>query len=110
MYYKKCEHEDYSEEEMAQRKWLKFGSPSHEALKSVVMNSGLVKDVAKLNENLFTTHLEVFHALKIRYIPKSIFFEQEKMIAGVELAALDHNLNINRGQVIILQYCILKIV
>ena len=93
MYYKKCEHKDYSEEEMAQRKWLKFGSPSHEALKSVVMNSGLVKDVAKLNEN-------VFHALKIRYIPKSIFFEQEKMIAGVELAALDHNLNINRGQVI----------
>ena len=69
---------------MADREWLKFGAPAHEALKSVILNSQLVKDLEKLNENLFTTHLEVFHALKIRYLPKSIFFEQEKMEAGVK--------------------------
>lgn len=53
----------------------------------------------KMNENLFTTYLEVFHALKIRYLPKSIFFEQEKTLAGMQLVALDHNNNTNRDQV-----------
>ena len=43
--------------------------------------------------------LEVFHGVKIRYLPESIFYKMEKMIAGTQLAALDHNNNINRPQV-----------
>jgi len=79
---------------------LAFGSPAHESLKKVVLNKILVKDVQKMNQHVFTTYVEVFHALKIRYLPKSIFFEAEKMIAAMELSALDHNINVNRGQVV----------
>ena len=43
--------------------------------------------------------LEVFHALKITYLPKKTFFGIEKMIAGTQIAALDHNHNVNREQV-----------
>ena len=49
-------------------------------------------------------YLEVFHSLKIRYLPKNIFFEQDKMIAGAQLAALDHNHNIERSQVFLFVY------
>lgn len=92
-FYKKCEHEKYTED----REWMTEGSAPHEALKKIVLNKSLLKDMELLNLNVFTTHLEVFHALKIRYLPKSIFYEQEKMEAGMMIAALDHNLNIQRG-------------
>ncbi|XP_057300274.1 uncharacterized protein LOC130630704 [Hydractinia symbiolongicarpus] len=94
-FYKACEHGEIND-----TAWLKFDSPAHKALKSVIFDDkNLLKDFMKLNENIFTTHLEVFHALKIRYLPKSVFNEQEKMHTGMKLAALDHNLNINRNQV-----------
>jgi len=97
-YYHRCDHPRYSKEEMKSRNWLKPGSPGHETLKKVVLNKTLVKDMEKLNLNIYTTYLEVFHSLKIRYLPKSIFFEKEKMISGVKLAAMDHNYNVGREQ------------
>ena len=98
--YLQCEHDKYSREETRARAWLDYGTPAHESLKKIVMNPVLVRDLKKMNHHVFTTYLEVFHALKIRYLPKSIFFEAEKMVAGMELFALDHNINIDRGQVI----------
>ena len=53
-----------------------------------------------MHENIYTTYLKVFHSVKIRYVPKQIFFEQDKMVAGTELAALDFNHDVNRSQVI----------
>ena len=103
-YYTKCEHGPYEQEE-GSRSWLKMDNPAHAALKSVILNKILLQDLKKLNENVFTTYLEVFHALKIRYLPKSIFFEQPKMVAGLQLAALDHNININREQVSLTFIC-----
>ena len=103
-YYKACEHEQYTLEKMRECNWLTADCPAHKALKSVITNNQLVSDMKKMNENIFTTYLEVFHSLKIRYLPKSIFFEQEKMVAGMQLAALDHNNNINRDQVGIYHY------
>ena len=76
---------------------MKEGSPVHEELKSIVLNKTLLKDMELLNLNVFTTHLGVFHALKIRYLPKSIFFEQEKMETGMMMAAMDHNINIDHS-------------
>ena len=71
------------------------GSAAYEALNKAVSDKTLLKDMELLNLNVFTTHLEVFHSLKIRYLPKSIFFWQEKMEAGMIIAALDHNPNID---------------
>ena len=98
-YYHKCEHDPYTIEETKEREWLKMGSPPHEALKKVILQSELVKDMKKMSENASTSALEIFHALKIRYLPKSIFFEKEKMIAGTALAVMDHNFNTKREQV-----------
>ena len=90
---------------------MKPGSPAHEALKKVIMHKVLMKDMEKMNKNIYTTYLEVFHSLKIQYIPKSIFFEQEKMVSGAKLAARDHNTNITREQVrlidVLLHYYVL---
>ena len=43
--------------------------------------------------------LEVFHAMKIAYLPKKTFFGIEEMIASAQIAALDHYNNVNREQV-----------
>ena len=53
--------------------WLEVGSTAHEVLREIIMQPMFQKDLQKLNLNIFTTHLEVFHSLKIRYLPKSIF-------------------------------------
>ena len=99
LHYKKCEHERYTKEESKEKDWIKPGSAAHEKLISIVKQPQLVKGLAKLSQNVSTADLEVFHSLKICYLPKSIFFEKEKMIAGTELAIMDHNLNVDRGQV-----------
>ena len=52
-----------------------------------------------MTEQVNTTMLEVFHVLKIAYLPKKIFSGIEKMIAGTQIAALDHNHNVNREHV-----------
>jgi len=58
----------------------------------------LMKDLEKVSDQICTTLLEVFHAV-ILYLPKSIFYGYEKMIAGTQLVALDHNHNVDREQV-----------
>ena len=98
-YYTACAHPKYSKNEGKSREWMEMGSPPHEFLKKVIMQSQLVKDMKKMSENASTSAVEIFHALKIRYLPKSIFYEKEKMMASTKLAILDHNLNVERGQV-----------
>ena len=46
-----------------------------------------------------TTMLEVFHAIKIGYLPKRTCFSIDKMIAGTQIATLDHNHNVARDPV-----------
>ena len=76
--YDRCEHDPYNSETSKRKSWLNFDSPPHNALRTVVLNKQLQNDLEKLNENIFTTYLEVFHSLKKRYPPKSIFYEKEK--------------------------------
>ena len=99
IYYKRCEHPALTADEKREKEWLVMGSAAHEKLVKVVTERSLLVDMEKLTEQINTTLLEVFHSVKIRYLPKSIFFRMEKMIAGMQLAALDHNHNINREQV-----------
>ena len=74
--------------------WLKKGSPSHEAVKSVVFDKKLFKDIYKLSQFCHTGILEVYHSLLLKYCPKSY----KGMIARTQLAALDHNNNVHRSQ------------
>lgn len=98
-FYTKCDHDQLTDEEGRSKEWLKMGSPAHTSLIKIITQPTLVKDLEQMNEQIHTTMLEVFHALKIRYLPKSSFFGMEKMLAGTQLAILDHNNNCNRAQV-----------
>ena len=98
-FYKKCDHEKLTAQQKKLKEWLVMGSEAHEKLIKIVTQPILVKDLEQMTEQVHTTLLEVFHSIKIRYLPKSTFFRMEKMIAGTQLAVLDHNNNVKREQV-----------
>lgn len=98
-FYHSCAHKPYDQSVVRMKLWMKMGSPPHEGLRKVIFQPQLVKDLEKMNKKIYTTYLEVFHSVKIRYLSKSVFYNMEKMIAGTQLAALDHNHNVNREQV-----------
>ena len=74
-----------------------MGSESHEEQQKILCEKTLLADLENMTKQINTTMLEVFHALKIAYLPfKKTFFGIEKMIVGRQIAALDHNHNVNR--------------
>jgi hypothetical protein len=80
--------------------WLKLGSTAHTALKEVVMNKKLLKDLTLLTEFHHTGELEVFHSLMLKYLPKRQHFSYEGMVARTQLAVLDHNFNLGRSHAV----------
>ena len=52
-----------------------------------------------MTEQINTTKLEVFHTVKIGCLSKKTGVNIDKMIAGTQIAALDHNHNVTRDQV-----------
>ena len=98
VYYTKCEHAPYTDESK-KTDWIKPGSEPHVALLKIMKNKQLVQDLYHTSENISTSGLEIFHSLKIRYLPKSIFFEKDKMMSSTAVAVMDHNLNVDRRQV-----------
>ena len=57
--------------------------------------------LAKLTEFHHTVELEHFHSLILKYLPKREHFSFKGMVARTQLAALDHNFNINRKQSVV---------
>ena len=55
----------------------------------------------KLTEFCHTGELEVYHSLLLKYCPKREHFSFKGMVARTELAALDHNSNVNREQAVL---------
>lgn len=99
VHYKECEHCELTTEEARTKDWMLMGSPAHEKLCKIISEKALMVDMKQMTEQINTTMLEVFHATKIGYLPKKTFFGIEKMIAGTQIAALEHNNNVNREQV-----------
>ena len=99
IFHKKCAHEELSENEQRNKDWLVMGSPSHEKLRKIVTEKQILNDLSQITKQTHTALLEVFHASKTRYLPKSVFYGMQKTLAGTQLAALDHNNSINRQQV-----------
>ena len=58
-YYKKCDHKPYSREEEDERQWMHMGKPAHNVLKSIIQVPQLVKDMGKMNENVYTTYRHI---------------------------------------------------
>jgi hypothetical protein len=96
--YTRCDHEPLTDDQQRRKKWLIPDSASHNALKSVVLNKTLLKDIRQLNEFCHTGNLEVYHSLMTKYCPKRQEFDSVQMIARTALAVLDHNNSTGREQ------------
>jgi len=87
-----CEHEETDDD----IDWMTIDSGAHKALKSVVLDRRLLKDIEKLTGFCHTGQLEVYHSMLLKYAPKREHFHFEGMQARLQLAALDHNHNVDR--------------
>ena len=97
-HFHQCCHRRISSSEAKKICWLKPGSQSHLALEEVVLNTKLLKDLAKLTDFCHTGRLEVYHSMMLKYCSKREHFSYQGMIARTQLAALDNNANTGRSQ------------
>ena len=75
-----------------------MGSAGHEKLVKIISEKTFIADLEHMTDKVNTTLLEIFHAKKVSYLPKSTFFRMKKMVSGEQIA-VDHNNNVNRSQV-----------
>lgn len=87
-----CEHGETDDD----IDWMTPDSGAHKALKSVVLDQRLLKDIDKLTGFCHTGQLEVYHSMLLKYAPKREHFHYDCMQARLQLAALDHNHNVDR--------------
>ena len=92
--YSRCAHEPISPRAHRKTKWLVAGSPAHEALKHVVLEKTLLKDLDLLTKTIHTGALEVYHSLYNKYAPKRQHFGYLGMVARTQLT----NLGTGRSQ------------
>ncbi|XP_045184343.2 uncharacterized protein LOC123542510 [Mercenaria mercenaria] len=93
-----CRHGVLGEEIQRKTKWLKPNSAAHLALKEIVINPRLLKDIRQCSKFCHTGNLESYHSLMLKYCPKRLHYSMAVMNARTQLAALDHNFNVNRSQ------------
>ena len=95
--YHECPHPPIPRDEARKKRWQP-GSAAHDALREVVFDKNLLKDIQLLSLCSHTGNLEVYHSVQTRYVPKSQHFSYKGMVARTQLAALDHNANTGRQQ------------
>ena len=95
-YYHECPHPPIPRNVARTKRWLRPGSPAHEALKEVVFDKNLLKDIQQLTLSCHTGSLEVYHSVQTKYLPKRQHFWCKGMVPRTQLAALDHNANTSR--------------
>ena len=79
-----------------------MGLEAHEKIIRVLSEKSLLGDLEQMTEQVNTTMLEVFQTVKIGCLPKKMCFSIDKMIAGMQIAALGHNHHVKREQVSII--------
>ena len=62
----KCVHQTLPPEEQRSKKWLRLGSAAHNALRKVVLQDTLLRDMKKLCGFRHTGSLEVFHSMLLK--------------------------------------------
>lgn len=91
--YHQCSHRQYSAEEVARKKWITLGLPTHNHLLDIVFDKGFCMDLSKLTVFCQAGCLEVFNSKRLKYCPKRQHFSHKGMVCRAELAALDQNAN-----------------
>ncbi|XP_069833039.1 uncharacterized protein [Dendropsophus ebraccatus] len=99
--YNGCQHAELSIDTQQIRKWLHPKTASYESLKKIVMDNRLQKELKHITHFCHTGDLEVFHSNILKYRSKRQHFGIDGMHARTQLAALDHNENVNRVQALV---------
>ncbi|KAK0132294.1 hypothetical protein N1851_011846 [Merluccius polli] len=92
----KCNHDDLGDDQQIRKKWLKKGSPAWNALKAVVLEKNLLRDLTNMTLFKHTGNLEVFHSSMLKYAEKRRHFTYVTMQARLQLSVIDHNHNVGR--------------
>ncbi|XP_052076197.1 uncharacterized protein LOC127714210 [Mytilus californianus] len=93
-----CAHEEITPDIAEKKRLLVRDSKAHNALKEVILNKRLRKDIKHLSEFCHTGNWEVYHSLLLKYVPKRQEFDFDQMNARTSLAVIDHNMSQNRGR------------
>lgn len=93
-----CGHPPLTADEVRKKKWLDLGSPAYLALEKVVTDTRLIKDIRQVDLFCHTGALETYHSMMLKYCPKRQEFDYPAMVARSQLAVIDNNANIGRGQ------------
>ena len=96
-----CGHRRIPSSEAKNICWLKPRSPAHLALEEVVLNTKLLKDLAKLTDVCHTGKIEVYHSMMLKYCSKQEHLSYKCMVARTQLAALDNNANADKPQALV---------
>ena len=84
--FKKC-----ADNQIGDRLWLTPGMPAHNALKSIILDRQLLKNMLYFPQCKHTGNLEVFHSLLLKHCPQRLHFCHHRMIGRTQLAILHFN-------------------
>ena len=94
----RCSPGPLDHEVARKKKWLQKGSKAHNALKEVVLDKRLIKDICQLSVFCHTGSLEVYRSLMTKYVPKLHEFDFDQMLERTASAVIDHNMSRSRAQ------------
>ncbi|XP_076128018.1 uncharacterized protein LOC143109247 [Alosa pseudoharengus] len=92
----KCAHPPLTEEDQEKKRWLEHDSAAFRALKELVLEKTLLRDLRQMALFKHTGSLEAFHNVTLKYAPKRLHFTYDSMRARTELAIMDYNVNVGR--------------
>ncbi len=91
-----CLHGPLDPDKQAGKLWLK--GATLQALKDIIFNPTLLRDIRQISLFCHTGRLESYHSNLLVYCPKRQEFDFACMQARTELAILHHNANVGRKQ------------
>ncbi len=95
----KCLHAPYSPAQQKKKAWLK--GATLQAVKDIVFDPRLLRDIRQISLFCHTGSLENFHSSLLVYCPKRQEFDYAAMLARSQLAVLHHNNNVGREQAVV---------
>ncbi|XP_067854453.1 uncharacterized protein [Heptranchias perlo] len=90
-----CEHGPLAVKEVKNKKWLKAGSPAHDALRGVVYDKWLTSNLSYFVQARVTSELESFNDHILMYAAKNFKYEYEDYQIRTLLAAIDYNSHVD---------------
>ncbi|XP_056402888.1 uncharacterized protein LOC130295787 isoform X1 [Hyla sarda] len=94
--YWKCQHDVPRPENAKLTNWLSKRSLAYCRLRDIVLSPSLQRDLRRVSLYCHTDSLEVFRSTCLKYRPRGFHCRMDEMVARIQLAALDHNQNVQR--------------